>query len=210
MENRELEYDILKELFNVSVGKAASMLSEIINKKILLNVPDLIILSPKNEDKILDYLPEVFDGTLMVSSISFKEQLTGEAKLIFPAEKMRAFINLCLNQEETDKCCEMEFTDIDFDIIKEIGNIILNSIIGEIANNLDINLNYTLPEVKIFGIIDLEKDILDKEYIYILVLYITFRIDCIELDGAVIIGLTLNSLNELMTKISKVKDKIYE
>lgn len=44
----------------------------------------------------------------------------------------------------------MNFTDVDFDIIKEIGNIILNSIIGGIGNFLKIKLSYTLPEVKIF------------------------------------------------------------
>lgn len=211
MENKLLEYDILKELFNISVGKAASMLSEIINKKIILDVPDIKILnSDERRNGILDYLPKVLDGALMVSSISFNKQLTGKANLIFPAEKMRTFINLCLNQDSIDECWDMDFTDIDFDVIKEIGNIILNSIIGEIANNLDIDIKYSLPEVKVFGKIDFEKDISSKGYVHILILYITFRIDCIKLDGAVVINLTLNSLNELMSRINKVKDGIYE
>lgn len=211
MKNKALEYDILEELFNISVGNAASMLSEIIDKKIILDVPDIKILgSDETKDKLFDYLPKVLDGTLMVSSISFKENLRGKANLIFPAEKMRTFINLCLNQEGTDESCNMDFTDIDFDVIKEIGNIILNSIIGGIANNLDINLNYTLPKVKVYQRIDFEEDVIDKKYMHVLMLYITFKIDDIEIDGAVVVDLTLNSLNELMKKISKVKDEIYE
>lgn len=211
MKNKALEYDILEELFNISVGKAASMLSEIIDKKIILDVPNIKILSPEEtKDKLFDYLPKVLDGTLMVSSISFKEKLKGKANLIFPAEKMRTFINLCLNQEGINESNDMDFTDIDFDVIKEIGNIILNSIIGGIANNLDINLNYTLPKVKVYQRIDFEKDIIDKDYMHVLMLYITFKIDSIAIDGAVVVDLTLNSLNELMKKVSKVKDEIYE
>jgi chemotaxis protein CheC len=209
MDRRELTYDILKELFNISVGKAADMLSEIINKKIVLSVPNVEIFDIKdNEDKLVKYLPPVLDGTLMISSISFEKILTGKANLIFPIEKMRTFINLCLNNEENSY--EMDFTDVDFDIIKEIGNIILNCIIGEVGNFLSINLTYTLPEVKVFNTIDFNKDIERSKYNYILLLYITFMIDGTEIEGAIIIDLTLKSLNELMKKVDNLRDELYE
>ena len=88
MSEKELRYDILNELFNMSVGKAASILSEIINKKILLDVPDVKIVNMKAEEfGILECLPKEIEGNLMVSSISFEEKLEGKANLIFPAEK---------------------------------------------------------------------------------------------------------------------------
>lgn len=211
MNEKKLRYDILKELFNISVGKAASMLSEIINRKILLNVPDVKVLDIKNKElKLDDCLPKVLCGTLMVSSISFEEKLAGKANLIFPAEKMRTFINLCSNKKEIDEYYEMNFTDIDFDIIKEIGNIILNSIVGEIGNYLDINLNYTLPEVRIFNRRDFTEDVENSEYMHMLILYITFLIDDTEIQGAIVIDLTLNSLTELIKKIDKIEDDLYE
>lgn len=209
MDKQELTYDILKELFNISVGKAADMLSEIINRKIVLSVPNVEIFDIEdNEIELGKCLPPVLDGTLMVSSISFEKILTGKANLIFPVEKMRTFINLCLNNEENSY--EMDFTDVDFDIIKEIGNIILNCIIGEVGNQLEINLTYTLPEVKVFNKIEFNKDVENNKYNYILLLYITFIIDDTEIEGAVIIDLTLTSLNELMKKIEKIKDELYE
>lgn len=33
MSEKDLKYDILKEIFNIGVGKAADMLSEIVEKK---------------------------------------------------------------------------------------------------------------------------------------------------------------------------------
>lgn len=210
MPNKDIKFDILRELFNISVGKAASMLSEIINKKIILNVPNIDVFDKENgKFNIYDYFPETLDGTLMVSSICFQEKLSGKANLIFPAEKMRTFINLCSNEEQ----CEYEgqsFTDVDFDIIKEIGNIILNAIIGEIGNGLDFRLNYTLPEVKVFTKIDFSRDIENNGYDHIYILYITFLIDDTEIEGAVIVDLTLNSLNELRKRLKQIEDDLYE
>jgi chemotaxis protein CheC len=209
MSRQKLTYDILKELFNISAGKAAGMLSEIINKRIVLSVPNVEIFHIKDKEiKVDKCLPKILDGTLMVSSISFDKNLTGKANLIFPVNKMRTFINLCLNNEENSY--EMNFTDVDFDIIKEIANIILNCIIGEVGNCLSIDLTYTVPEVKVFNKIDLSKDIENNEYMHILLLYITFLIDDTEIEGAIIIDLTLNSLNELMKKIDEIEDKLYD
>lgn len=209
MDNEELKYDILQELFNISVGKAANMLSEIIHKKIVLNVPSLKILDINNKNsKLFSYLPPQLFGTLMVSSISFEKNLTGKANLIFPATKMKPFINLCLNSNEN--FYELEFTDVDFDIIKEIGNIILNCIIGEIGNYLDLDLTYTLPKVEIYDKINLHKDIHKESYMHVLILSITFIIDETEIEGAIIIDLALNSLNNLMKKISMLEDGLYE
>lgn len=210
MIEHDMKYDILKELFNISVGKAAEILSDIVNKKILLNVPDIDIAY--NEETVInieEYLPQLISGSLMVSSISFKEELNGKANLIFSAEKMKEFVKLCMNQESYEDDGH-EFTDIDFDIIKEIGNIILNCIIGETGNYLGVSFDYSLPEVKIFDRIDLNKDIQESGYSHILVLHISFVIDDTEIEGAIIVDLTVNSLNELMKKLELIEAGIDE
>lgn len=204
MNNVDLKYDILKEVFNISVGRAAEMLSEIVNRKIILKVPNLKFFEKEKEGIIEEYLPSKLKGTLMVSSISFKDNLTGKANLIFPADKMRTFINLCLQEEKQD----LEFTDVDFDIIKEIGNIILNCIMGETGNYLDIDLNYSVPEVKVYNNVDFNSDLNNNSYKHIMLLYITFIIEDTEIEGAIIVDLTWNSVNEIMKRISRIEDQI--
>lgn len=209
MKDKNLKYDILAEMFNMGVGKSASLLSEIINKKILLDVSKIDILPCQklNED-LSTFLSKVTVGTLMVSSIEFEEEITGKANLIFPTDKLRTFLNLCMNQE--DHICENDanFTDIDFDIIKEIGNIVLNSIIGEMGNFLNISLNYSLPKVKIFDREDFKSEIKNGKWSYIIMLYVTFIIDGTEIQGAIIINFTLSSLNQLMGIIEKIEDDL--
>lgn len=205
-----MNYDILKELFNISVGKASSLLSEIIDKKILLNVPDVEILSiGDNKIAIDDCLPEGLGKIFMVSSIFFEDQLTGRANLIFSVKQMRTFINLCLNTDEIADSSEMNFSDIDFDVIKEIGNIVLNSVVGEVSNFLDINISYTVPLVKIYNRPDFINDMVCNDYIHILVLHINFIIDNTKIEGAILVRLSLKSLNEIIEKIKKIEAELY-
>lgn len=211
MNKNALSYDILKELFNISVGKAASMLSEIVNRKIILDVPNIDVLDADNANiRLDDCIPKSLDGALMVSSISFEQNLNGKANLIFPAEKMRTFINICMNESYTENEIDISFNEIDFDIIKEIGNIILNTIVGEVGNFLNVHLEYTLPEVKVFNKRDFNRDIDNTGYMHALILQISFLIDETEIEGAILVDLTLNSLNELTKKISNIEEMLNE
>lgn len=206
--NCNFKYDILNELFNISVGKAASMLSDIVNKKIVLNVPRVNILDLDNDETALnDSLPDEMNGTLMVSSIKFSEQLTGKANLIFPADKMKTFIRLCMDKQAVDKLGDTAFTDLDFDIVKEIGNIVLNCIIGEIGNYLNIQLDYTLPEVKVYNRIDFDKDIDNKTYRSVMVLTINFTVDEAQIEGAILVDLTMRSIRNLTALLDQIEGK---
>lgn len=210
MTDKSLELDILKELFNISVGKASGLLSEIIDRKIMLNVPEIKVVNIEDKEySIEENLPKKSDGIFMVSSISFDQELQGNASLIFSVEKMRTFIDLCLKNDEAEEYYELNFSDIDFDVIKEIGNIVLNSVVGEVGNLLSLKLKYTLPEVKIYNGAEFFKDI-DSKYMHILILNITFLIDNTEIEGAIFVHLTINSFADIMKKIKNLEDGLNE
>ena len=210
MGNSDMTQDILKELFNISVGRAAGILSDIVGQKIHLNVPNVKILKASSESYAIDeYISMKKNGTLMVSTLSFKENYTGKASLIFSAEKMKKFISLCLQEEQSDSD-DMDFNDVDFDIIKEIGNIILNCIIGETGNLLNISFKYTLPEVRLFNAMEFKYDYRNTDNVYVLILYITFVIGDTEIEGAIIVDLSLHSINDLLTRIHKLEESLYE
>lgn len=210
MQEYSMSYDILKEFFNISVGQAAEMLSDIVDQKILLDVPDVEIINiTKDEFEVVDYMPENIKGTLMVSSIAFKDSFTGTASMIFPADKMKKFVGLCMH-EETSEYEDNNFNDVDFDIIKEIGNVILNCIIGGTANSLHVNFEYSLPEVKIFRQDEFNDDLKKSEDMHLLILYISFIIGDTEIEGAIIVDFTLNSLNELIKQLDSIWENDYE
>ncbi|HOO27670.1 MAG TPA: chemotaxis protein CheC [Lachnospiraceae bacterium] len=217
MKQDEMYYDIITELFNISVGKAAGILSEIVNRKIILDVPEIKLILKEEDAVDLDAcISDKISGALMVSSISFENNLKGKANLIFPTEKMKKFIHLCMNEEVAGKDDffsiseeEMDFTPIDFDVIMEIGNIVLNCIMGEIGNFLKVNFNYSLPDVKIFDRQTFYNDSENDGYSHVLVLHITFVIDEIEIEGAIIVDLTLSSIQILLEKIKELEAEFH-
>lgn len=209
MKLNPMKYDILKEIFNVGVGKSASLLSEIVNRRILLNVPHLELVD--FDKSANDIHPQVMpEGTLVVSSIRFRKKLAGVANLIFPADKMRQFLNLCQGEDAGFYPENDQFDDIDLDIIREVANIVLNSIVGELGNYLNLELNFTLPQVQLLGQQDFLVDLRHEEKLFRLMLFITFTIDETEINGAIIMDMTINSLHELINTLEKMEVGLYE
>ena len=116
---------------------------------------------------------------------------------------------MCL-QEERAQDDGLEFNDIDFDVIREMGNIILNCIMGETGNFLNIEFKYSLPEVKIFKRSELKNSIHKNQNGYMLILSISFIIDHTEIEGAIIVDLTLDSMKDLLLKVNQLEEEYNE
>lgn len=207
--NREcFRYDILSELFNIGVGKAADMLSEIVNKKIRLQVPRIIMPDP--EDGVPNQanpFAELFDAAMMVSTISFSDKLKGKANLVFPADKVKNLVALC-SGEDSVLPEDTEFSDVDFDVIREIGNILLNCILGELGNLIQIHLTYDLPRVEVYHQADFQQPSDDKSNHTFLILFVTFLIDNTEIEGAVVIDLMVESIQELFHLLDEIEARL--
>lgn len=202
--------DVLKELFNMGVGKAADMLSQITGQEITLRVPKIFLfdsIREKQADPDPDLL-RLLNGTLMVSSITFSQRLVGKANLIFPTEHIHSFIDLCMGNASVPQPASGELTDIDFDVVKEVGNIVLNSILGTVGNFLEIPMSYSLPEVQIYNRkIDFSRDIESTPYKSVLLLSISFQVEKIKIEGAVLIDLTTTSRRDLLRLLNRVEAK---
>lgn len=201
MNKIDIKEDILKEIININVGQAASLLSEIVDKKIELRVPQLKILDGETDFSHTD-CPNLLKGALMVSSIKFENELNGKAELIFPANHIKELTSLCTGEE----CFDLEtFTDTDFDVIKELGNIILNAVIGGLGNFLNMAIDYSMPEVKLFDTIEVQEVLKKKKKANILILFVNFKIGGTQVNGALIVTFTIDSMRDLMDKLDEVE-----
>ena len=184
------------------------MLSEIVHRKISLQIPKIRI--PEDEDRELKLSEEfsgLFDGALMVSTISFTNSLKGRANLVFPADKIKKFVTLCSGDGSVPPE-DTVFTDVDFDVIREIGNILLNCILGELGNLINVQLAYDLPHVAVYDRINFSKDIDSEKNHSFIILFVTFLIDSTEIEGAVVIDLTVNSIRELFRLLDGIEAEL--
>ncbi|HHW06211.1 MAG TPA: chemotaxis protein CheC, partial [Clostridia bacterium] len=70
--------------------------------------------------------------------------------------------------------------------------------------------HYTLPQVRLLGQGDFLVDLQNEEKLFRLMLFITFRIDETEINGAIIMDMTINSLHELINTLDKMEVGLYE
>lgn len=208
----EMQRDALTEIFNVCVGRAAGILSEVVNRKIALSIPDIELLPAGDitECRFASCVSKT-SGHVMSSSLQFGHEYRGKAFLLFSADQAKLLVGLCLNEaisEELSAVDERELLDTDFDVIKEIGNIILNSVVGGLGNLLATNLIYSLPEVEmLFVSAETQADLLKKDNIYVLMLKTLFSIADTQFRGTILIALGMDSVTRLIAKIDDMVEE---
>lgn len=208
MDRESLRYDVLSGLFNIGVGNAADMLSEIVQKRIGLQISGLeLAASPDGSLKPEEQFREPFGTKLMVLTVSFADRLTGSASLVFPAGKMRRFVAFC-SQQGAFEPGNSDFTDVDFDVIREIGNIVLNSILGEMKKLLNVSLSCGLPRVTVCDRAAFDRNTASGELRPVLALSVVFLAEEMETRGAVIIDLTADSSRELFRLLDGIEAEL--
>lgn len=136
----EEEKDVLTEVVNIGVGRAAASLSELVGERIILTVPSAIVCT-------LDELPRHIrpdDSTLDVAiTQDFAGDITGRAMLAFPRSSGIKLGQILGGLDETHDRLDVDLTGI----LEEVGNIVLNGVLGSIANILETGLSYSVPQL---------------------------------------------------------------
>ena len=197
--------DALREYIGLYIGQAASLLSEMIERRVHLMIPDIELVR-SNIDAIETHRYFSFlDGYVVSSSIGFGTDFSGKAKLYFPKDKIKALVTLCIGEEADD--IELDLTETDFDAIHEIGNIILNAIVGSMGNLVNVKLNYSIPEVNVVFFPEEAKRLFEEnktKNTHLLIIRNVFTVEEANVEGAIIVVLSMEAMNVLMEKIDQV------
>lgn len=134
------QIDALTELINIGVGKAAGMLNQILEAHVHLQVPAIKIF-PYTE--IRSVLNEIVSTSLSVVKLAFKGPFSGTALLAFPPDSASNLVNLLTG--ELPEHAE-DFDSIRIGALTEVGNIVLNGVMGSLSNILQEHLTYSIPD----------------------------------------------------------------
>ncbi|MCA9239643.1 MAG: chemotaxis protein CheC [Planctomycetales bacterium] len=132
--------DAVTEVINVGVGRAAASLSEMLGRRIELRVPSVSLCDSRR----LRSRVEQEDAGVDLSVLQdFSGELSGRALLAFPK---RSGIELGKALGELDGVAE----ELSFDLVgvlEEVGNIVLNGVLGTVGNMTHTRLNYSVPRL---------------------------------------------------------------
>lgn len=135
-----LQRDIFSELMNISMGRAAGALSNLINKRILLRVPMFEML---NFTEFRQFLDDHVEGLCVMVKQSFSGHIEGSASLLVAQNNAITLVNELISEEAVlGRLSLAEQT-----ILSEVGNIVLNSAISVLGDILKTRLKIELPAV---------------------------------------------------------------
>jgi chemotaxis protein CheC len=193
----ELQHDALVEIFNIGVGHAAASMSGIVNEEVTMSVPSISFVNRGEAALML-----VNNDTRRICGVSqhYSGAFKTEAILMFPEEKSLEIVRLMVGE----LLPYTELTEMEQEAMSEIGNIILNSCVGTLANIFGEELEGSLPIYHI----GTSEDILSATGeaapdAVVLILHIDFILEIHQIHGYVAFILDVSALHDLQYHVDK-------
>ncbi|MBF0377137.1 MAG: chemotaxis protein CheC [Desulfamplus sp.] len=191
------QLEAIKELCNIGVGKGASVLNTMLSCHITLSVPHVKIVSSKDFKEELKLFAK--DSSISAVSLSFKGTISGSAQLMFPTETASSLVAVLVDESD----------DLDMDALRagtfcEVGNIVLNGVMGSISNILDLTFDYSVPEyIETDPENFINKPSVTQQDSHVLLARTRFSIDELDIDGDIALFMKIAAIHTLIETIEK-------
>ena len=190
------QLDAIRELFNMGVGKGASILSQMVDSRVHLEIPKVEIFSSSDYEKIKESIDLNESSSV---DMSFSGSFDGKVSLLIPPDSASILV-AALTHEEPGP---MKLDPVRAGTLCEVGNMIINGLMGSITNILHKSIDYGLPEYnegKLEDIIGIQP----KEDINICIATTTLQIENLEVCGKLLVIFKVGYLQELLSAIDAI------
>lgn len=192
----ELQHDALVEIFNIGVGQAARAMSEIVSEEVTMSVPSIRFLNRADAAALLGNV----DGQRVCGvSQLYEGAFSTRAILMFPEDKSLDIVRLMVGDAVPFK----QLTEMEQEAMSEIGNIILNSCVGTLANIFEQELRGSLPVYHLGSSEDILGASGGSPDTVVLVLHIDFILETHQINGYVAFVLDLSALADLQVQVER-------
>jgi chemotaxis protein CheC len=130
--------DAVREIFNIGLGRAAATLSELIAMRIEMTVPRVTLRLLDDAGDPRASSPDVPDMAIIED---FRGGIAGRSALVLPHTSGLRLAQLLSGVAEPVDELDLEMSGI----LTEVGNIMLNSVLGVLANIIGTHLAYSVP-----------------------------------------------------------------
>jgi len=191
--------DALKEIINIGIGLAAGSLNEMLQTPILLEAPEI---SMARRSCLKKQILEGRDENLSCVYESFSGGIDGRAILLFAPTDAAKLIAVLTGEDQEDE---------DLDALKagtltEVGNIVINCVLGTFGNLLDRQFTFQLPVYLEGGIDDvLPMDLVAFEPAIVL-MKTRFKAKTLDIGGNILLVFELKPFDALLQLATHVFD----
>jgi chemotaxis protein CheC len=151
---KESQLDAMREVANIGAGHAATALSQMTNRTIMITVPRVKIKPLEDAGDILGPPDQVVASVLM----HMMGDLTGRAMLLFPEP---AALILCDYLFRRERGTTTAFGEMEQSSLKEVGNILASAYLNALSDFMGMMLVPSVPSL----VIDLSGAILTSAHL---------------------------------------------
>jgi len=188
--------DVLKEIGNIGAGNAMTALSQMLQCKVDMQVPQVKLLDFSEVGEIMGGEEQIMVGVFL----GVEGDITGSMMFLVEQASAKHLINKIMMgmAPESD-----EFTEMELSAMKEVGNIITGAYLNSLSSLTNLKIFPTPPQLTV----DMASAILSVPAIYfgtmgdkILLIQSQFY-DEVEIDGYFILIPDLDSYSKILTSL---------
>lgn len=142
MELNEIHLDILKEIGNIGAGNAVTSLSQMLSKRIDMNVPEVSLL---NYDDVINSIGGA-ENVVVGILVSFEGEINGVILFLLKKEFVHLILNSLLG---TELQSFEEISELEMSALSEIGNIMVSSYVNSISTLTNMQIDINVPSLNI-------------------------------------------------------------
>ena len=148
MENNSFEQmnsmyiDVLREIGNIGAGNAATAISNMLNLKIDMSVPQVELMPVERITTAIGAEDEVIVGIML----GVEMDIDGSMMFLLDMKSAHHLVNRLMMR---DLSYDKDFDEMDLSALKEIGNIIASSYLSALAGLTKMTISPTVPFVTV-------------------------------------------------------------
>ncbi|MBU6121562.1 chemotaxis protein CheC [Hymenobacter siberiensis] len=135
----DLERDIIREILNIGLARAADSFAVIAQERVLLEVPNIDLLM---SDDILHRVRDYQTRHVPIQS-DIRGDFNGTTLMFFSGQHVQRLSRVCLRMQTSET---LELNELQESLLLEISNIITGALVTQLANILKANI-YGAPPV---------------------------------------------------------------
>jgi chemotaxis protein CheC len=151
---KESQLDAMREVANIGAGHAATALSQMTNRTIMISVPQVKVKPLEDACDIVGAPDDVVASVLM----HMMGDLTGRAMVIFPEPAAKVLCDFLLRRE---RGTTQAFGEMEQSALKEAGNILASAYLNALSDFMGMMLVPSVPSL----VIDLSGAVLTSAHL---------------------------------------------
>jgi chemotaxis protein CheC len=138
-----MQYDVLREIGNIGAGNATTALSQMLNSKIDMKVPNVELLEFKELSDIVGGAENIVVGILF----TLGGDIDGMMMFMLEKAASRHLVNILMGNPADDQ--EEEFSEMELSAMSEIGNIISGAYLSSLSSLTNLVIVSSIPYLAI-------------------------------------------------------------